>query len=350
MPTQQRCASLAPTPEVAAVCCTQNESAVHVGLLAQLAKIKAATVDEAFAPLAVRDTVRRVGLQPPMHAGFGDESKYALDMRVGKVRGSGIKVDLFGTAAMGMWQIPSQFDCLLRALHEDLGSTTRPLRSVCVGTWSGWTDLITAAYLRKLSPGARHATFDVIDHVSPCLKSLHQSLGVTQVRNGWYGGKESWRPLGRYGDPNAAEPKHQPARRPRPGRALGERARPSEHDCPSPPCWDGEYPARWPEPVLDFCLIDGGHSFYLANRDFRTLRTACRVIAFHDVVNAQVGWDAVPRLWRSLTEPGHAMYAHEFTSRNCTMQPTGGSGQYMGIGVLTRRATGAGASAVAPGS
>ena len=128
------------------------------------------------------------------------------------------------------------------------------------------------------------------------------------------------------------------------------RARPSEHDCPSPPCWDGEYPARWPEPVLDFCLIDGGHSFYLANRDFRTLRTACRVIAFHDVVNAQVGLDAVPRLWRSLTEPGHAMYAHEFTSRNCTMQPTGGSGQYMGIGVLTRRATGAGASAVAPGS
>ena len=165
MPTQQRCASLAPTPEAAAVCCTQNASAVHVGLLAQLAKIKAATVDEAFAPLAVRDAVRRVGLQPPMHAGFGDESKYALDMRVGKVRGSGIKVDLFGTAAMGMWQIPSHFDCLLRALHEDLGSTTRPLRSVCVGTWSGWTDLITAAYLRKLSPGARHATFDVVDHV-----------------------------------------------------------------------------------------------------------------------------------------------------------------------------------------
>jgi hypothetical protein len=347
MPTQQRCVSLAPSPEAAAVCCTQNESVIHVGLLAQLAKIKQG--DEVFAPLAVRDTVRRVGLQPPMNAGFGDEKQYGLEMKLGKRSGSGMKVDVFGTAAMGMWQIPSQFDCMMRALHEDLGSSPRPLRSVCIGTWSGWTDLITAAYLQKLSPGARHTTFDVHDHVSPCLKTLHQSLGVTQVHNGWYGGKESWRPLGRYGDPNAAEPKPKPSRasRPRPGRALGERPGPSESDCPSPPCWDGEYPAKWPEPVLDFCLIDGGHSFYLANRDFRTLRTACRVVAFHDVVNSQVGWDAVPRLWKSLTDPRHAMYAHEFTSRNCTMQPTGGSGHYMGIGVLTRRSTGAAVSAVA---
>ena len=91
------------------------------------------------------------------------------------------------------------------------------------------------------------------------------------------------------------------------------------------------YRAPWHAP--------GGHSFYLANRDFRTLRTACRVIAFHDVVNAAVGWDAVPRLWKSLTDPGHNMYAHEFAARNCTMQPKGGSGSYMGIGVLTRRAT-----------
>jgi len=363
MPMSQRCISLAPSPEAADACCTRNESTMHVGLLAQLAKIKQGAVDDVFAPLAVRDTVRRVGLQPPMNPGFGDEKQYGLDMKVGKRRGSGIKVDLFGTAAMGMWQIPSQFECLTRALHEDLGSSARPLRSVCIGTWSGWTDVITAAYLQKLSPASRHATFDIADHVSPCIKALHQSLGVLQVRNGWYGGKESWRPLGRYArattkaakragklgprDQSASEPSVRSAPvEPKAMLAVAAAARAgagaaqsSEHECPSPPCWDGEYPAKWPEPVLDFCLIDGGHSFYLANRDFRTLRTACRVIAFHDVVNAAVGWDAVPRLWKSLTDPGHNMYAHEFAARNCTMQPKGGSGSYMGIGVLTRRAT-----------
>ena len=294
-----RCTSLAPNADVAEKCCTHNESALHVGLLAQLAKIDQEPMDQVFAPLAVRDAIRRVGLQPPMKRSFGEEQQYALDMKIGKRKGSGVKVDLFGTAAMGMWQIPAQFECLMRALHDDLGSRLR--RSVCVGTWSGWTDLVMTAYMQKLNPQAQHSTFDIADHVSPCIKALHKSRRVQQVRNGWYGGKESWRPLG----------------------MLTQ--------------WDGQYPANWSAPVIDFCLIDGGHSFYLAHRDFRTLRTACRVIAFHDVHNAAVGWDAVPRLWRSLTNPEHRLYAPEFSARNCTMQPVGGSGFEMGIGVLTRR-------------
>jgi len=52
-----------------------------------------------------------------------------------------------------MWQIPAQFECLMRALRNDLGSSVR--RSVCIGTWSGWTDLLISAYMSKLNPEAQ---------------------------------------------------------------------------------------------------------------------------------------------------------------------------------------------------
>jgi len=124
---------------------------------------------------------------------------------------------------------------------------------------------------------------------------------VRRAKNGWYGGKESWKPLG-----------------------LLEQ-------------YDGAYPARWPEPVIDFCLIDGGHSYYLAKRDWLTMRTACRVVAFHDIVNHAVGMAEQPQLWKDLTNASHVRYAAEFTSTECTDQP--GSGALMGIGILTRRGT-----------
>lgn len=106
-----------------------------------------------------------------------------------------------------------------------------------------------AAYLRRLSPGNLHTTFDVSDYTSPCIKSLFSTMDVRMLKNGWYGGRESWP-------------------------ALGLQAE-----------WDGSWPANFSQPVLDFCLIDGGHSYRLASRDFKTLRSACRIIAFHDIVN-----------------------------------------------------------------
>ena len=70
-----------------------------------------------------------------------------------------------------------------------------------------------------------------------------------------------------------------------------------------------------------------------------TLRTACKAIAFHDIVNIpRVGASEVPRLWRRLTDPmDSAMYAPEFGAYNCTHQPQWGDGQLMGIGLLVRR-------------
>ena len=159
-----------------------------------------------------------------------------------------------------------------------------------------------AAYLRRLDPSNVHATFDVTDYTSPCIKSLFATLGVQQIRHGWYGGKESWP-------------------------ALGLQAK-----------WDGSWPANFSRPVLDFCLIDGGHSYTLASRDFKTLRSACRVIAFHDIVNSpRVGAEAVPRLWKDLTDPLSERFAHEFDSQTCVHQPKGSDGHLMGIGVLIRK-------------
>lgn len=102
--------------------------------------------------------------------------------------------------------------------------------------------------------------------------------------------------------------------------------------------WDGSWPARFPSPVLDFCLIDGGHSYRLALRDFNTTRSACRVIAFHDVRNLRLGAPStsVVRLWKELTDPAHPLFARDFVSRECAQQPEWSDGEVMGIGMLVR--------------
>ena len=157
----------------------------------------------------------------------------------------------------------------------------------------------------------QHATFDVRDYVSPCIASLFRHYNVSHVRGGWYGGNESWSPMGL-----------------RSAWAALPRAE--------------RYPARWPSPILDFCLIDGGHTYRLAVRDWRTLRTACRVIAFHDVVNPRE--PGTIRLWRELTNRDSLEFATEFSSHLCVQQPspaaaaqTQGPQKVMGIGILTRR-------------
>jgi hypothetical protein len=151
---------------------------------------------------------------------------------------------------------------------------------------------------------------------------LYLSSTYTPSTRAQYGGNESWSPIGLH----AAWAALPSARR---------------------------YPAHWPSPVLDFCLIDGGHTYRLAMRDFRTLRSACRVIAFHDIANARE--PGTVRLWKDLTSRASAEFAPEFTSHLCVQQPPEASStsasapasalaqhpqsqRVMGIGILTRRA------------
>lgn len=310
-----KCEALAPAEKIASKCCRDPERArLHIGLLAVLDRLRTQPLPDLFAPGAVMAAVREIGIQPATPRGksrthmdsirsgkqeLGRETAYFLNLTLGHQRSTGVRVDAFGLPAMGLWQVPEQFECLLQRLALGLGDKLR--RTVTIGTWSGWTDLVMAAYMRRLSPGSQHATFDIRNHVSGCVSSLLEHYNVTQVHNGWYGGKESWKPLG----------------------LLSQ--------------WDKSYPAQWPQPVLDFCFIDGGHTYHLANRDFRTMRTACRSVAFHDIVNRGVGFENQPQLWLDLTNDTHPSYAREFASANCTQQPVL-SGQMMGIGVLIRKA------------
>ena len=151
------------------------------------------------------------------HSMYGEEAQYSINLtQISPRERSSSKRVLNGAKAaqIGMWQVPQQFECLVRALVKN-----GPFRrSVCVGTWSGWTDAMLAAYLRRLSPGNVHTTFDVSDYTSPCIKSLFATMDVRMVKNGWYGGRESWP-------------------------ALGLQAE-----------WDGSWPANFSQPVLDFCM------------------------------------------------------------------------------------------------
>ena len=320
----RRCESLATTSAIRETCCANEErSSIYVGLLGQLVHIRTARLNTLMDKGGVAESVRRVGLQPTYMVrqhrkelefvgqpgqdpsedywdgmDFGRETKHFLNMTLGLSRRSGLKRDSFGTPAFGMWQVPQQFECLIRHLNSVLDSSAR--RTACVGTWSGWTDIVLSAYLRRISPGVKHYTFDILNHINPCMKALMEAHGVQPVRNGWYGGRESWAPLG----------------------LLQE--------------WGGEYPANFTAPVLDFCLIDGGHTYFLAGRDFRTMRTACRVIAFHDIVSKAVGMGHQPQLWKDLTNPQHSMYAPEFEPHECVAQPEKGAGRVMGIGILAR--------------
>ena len=310
------CRDMAPTRSVRSSCCANPVRArLHIGLLTVLRRIATQPLSELLALGAVANAVREVGIQPALHkvrthdasvgAGrgeFGAESAYFLNYSMAWAPGVGVHIDPFGLPAMGLWQVPAQFECLIGRLAPLLRRRRiRRGRTATVGTWSGWTDLVLSAYIRRLGDGSsRHTTFDIHNFLSDCTLSLFEAHGVVRARHGWYGGNESWTALGL-----AAE-------------------------------WDGRYPAAWAAPVLDFCFIDGGHSYYLANRDFRTMRSGCSALAFHDIVNHRVGLSEQPRLWRDLTTRANAAYAAEFHAANCTQQPMP-RGQNMGIGLLSRR-------------
>ena len=66
------------------------------------------------------------------------------------------------------------------------------------------------------------------------------------------------------------------------------------------------------------------------------MRTACRFVVFHDIVNARVGWREAPLLWKDLTTPGQPKHAAEFAPSNCTQQPMNNRITMMGIGILSR--------------
>ena len=126
-----------------------------------LAALNVSIVDEAFRSNAIRDTVRSIGLTPTKLRTSEGNSIYGVEAKY--------RVNSFNLKT-GLWQIPQQFECLLQHIRR---SGIVPRRTLTVGTWSGWTDVIIVAYLSLLAKTrVLHDTYDINDGVSPCIRQL----------------------------------------------------------------------------------------------------------------------------------------------------------------------------------
>ena len=69
----------------------------------------------------------------------------------------------------GLWQVPAQLECALTHL-----SVRRVQHSLTIGTFSGWTDIFLAAFLRRFAPDPSaysHLTVDIIGAtIQPCVQ------------------------------------------------------------------------------------------------------------------------------------------------------------------------------------
>ena len=79
-----------------------------------------------------------------------------------------------------MWQVPQQFECLVSHLGRVLRDGM-PLRTLCIGTWSGWTDVLLTSMLRRLSHNVSHTTFDVTNFVAGRVAAYKHIQNVTFV-------------------------------------------------------------------------------------------------------------------------------------------------------------------------
>lgn len=254
-------------------CSPRLDRAHYANFTEQLRLFVTQPRDALSAPDAVADAVRRVGLTPT-----------ALEIKLDE---NGTRGSIYGEESVwrlpvpgyamseGIWQIPQQLECafsFLRTLHIQHWLT--------VGTWSGWTDAFTNAYMRRFAPSPEaftHVTFDIEGHLTPCVSTQLNALRVTRVL---------------LGDPvviNSAK-KVKSKRREKDGTVRLLRA------CtPATPnrtgCSLGEYlrattadgaPALGALPVYDLCFIDGDHTYRAVRRDFVTLLARCRAVMFHD--------------------------------------------------------------------
>ena len=83
--------------------------------------------------------------------------------------------------------------------------------------------------------------------------------------------------------------------------------------------------------VFDCVLIDGDHSYRGVREDYENVGRHARICMFHDINDAFVGFDNVPRFWKELAASDHHGQMHEFL--DCTP-----GRNIMGIGVHVARA------------
>jgi hypothetical protein len=228
----------------------------------------------------------------------------------------------------GMWQIPQQFECAMTELRKH-----RPQHVLTVGTWSGWTDAFVNAYLRRFAPdpaGFTQVTFDINALVAPCVGHTLDLLGTKRVVFGAS-------PLVNHGQVD--------------GNRLSCRA--AGAHSPNGLCDLSQWlahglPGAEPRAVYDLCFIDGDHGYLAAKNDFTALRSRCKIVMFHDIVNKRVGFQNVPRLWKELAGAAVGMPGaqqprvwppsdYRYDAHECVYQPKLSDQQMMGIGIITVR-------------
>jgi hypothetical protein len=195
----------------------------------------------------------RTSPQDPLMSLYGDDVKYMLPD---------------GDRSMGMWQTPLQLAGFLIAMSSQ-GITTY----LDLGTLSGWTITVVAAYLRRF--GLEHVdAVDVFVGCTPATQCVWQEfdLPITYITC----------------DPHEIE---------------------------------GKVRATY-----DIIFIDGDHEYASVKADFETFKTRARLIAFHDI-NDQ--WcHGVVALWKEIRE----LHASSYTFSEFTEHPN--DFDLMGIGVL----------------
>jgi len=170
------------------------------------------------------------------------------------------------TYGPGLWQIPDQLAGAL--VHLSQYSIDSVLE---IGTCDGWTSTVMAAYLQRFCPNLRFVTVDIAGRFTAHSK-VNQKVRIE------------------YSGASTVE--------------------------------------RYKDQCFDLVFIDGNHDYEWVKNDYLLAGNKARLCMFHDIVDAYVGDENVPKFWRDLKS------SESSTSEFAEFQ--GIPANVMGIGIRNR--------------
>ena len=229
-------------------------------------------------PGTIAQIVREIGLYSPVSNGGGEPFKMSYaDEYAKSVIKKGLTKNGYAASPSelhGLWQSPTQLECAMTHLIQKGESISTHLT---VGTYSGWTDLVIHAILRKYNPNLHTVITDQNKHYHSCVDELIASIG--QIKFQKY--KSSSRKCDNKGC--ALDKKL--------GTVDGNFSQFGDH--------------------FDFCFVDSNHDYYGTGVDVKKASKICKFIMIHDIVQSS----GVRALWHKLAE--HAGPA----AKECIEQP-----------------------------
>lgn len=203
---------------------------------------------------------------------------------------------------VGLWQEAPQLASALGAVARKM----RVRRYLELGIYTAWSTVTIAAFFTRVGGGAPFRGYAVdisSQHLTATTRMLLSHLNVTLVIL--------------------------------PGRGLTSIDQLQLPATPTPE----HAGSRRSRAQLDFCFIDGDHSYSGVRRDYDTLSASCRSAMFHDIQDTSIMRmerfsGGVPVFWHHLKSRVAAERAAEFVAQSSSFLPM------FGIGVLWGGATG----------